>query len=268
MSKKLVSVILFFLVCLAGPSPVAAQSRFKISNEFLGKTLTDSSQLDRDLCGNLEITGGTGWLYIELTLSTYYHHYRRIHAGYRGKDILDYLFVDCDPYYLPDIFVQYAGAEQEPKLAVEGQPLKYRFKAKLGRNLKPFIMKICRGAMGYWEGSRFIQLAQAVGIEAYWVPGDKEPENPLGAPPTAADLNGVWIGYNAQGQDLGANKVTQEGKSITFVHPNGQITRGGYIVDATSIFVPAWGSKGIINASRTRIDFQGGSLNGIYMVRK
>lgn len=272
MSRNKFLAFLFLSICLLWPATADAQSSFKISREFAAKSIGHEKYLDMDLCGNLEITGGTGWLFIELTVSPYYHFYRRIHAGFRGKDVMDYVFVDCDPYYLPDIFLQYGGSKQEPSPAIEGQPIKYFFKAKLGikgQDLKPFTMKICRGAMGYWYNSlKFYQLAQAVGIEAHWVPGDKEPENPIGAPQANADLTGTWVGYNAKGDDLGANQVTQDGKSITFVHPNGQITRGGYIVDATSIFVPVWGSTGIINASRTRIDFQGGSLNGIHLIRK
>ncbi len=200
MSRKSVLLVLFLLVSLVVPSPARAQSSFKINKEFLGKTLTHDNQLDTDLCGSLEITGGTGWLYIELTLSAYYHFYKRIHAAYRGKDVLDSVYVDCDPYYLPDIFLQYSGHKQEPTPAVEGQPIKYFFKAKLGmkgQDLKPFVMKICRGAMGYWYNSlKFIQLAQVVGLEAHWVPGDEEPENPIGTPPPPVDPTGaegqVW----------------------------------------------------------------------------
>lgn len=272
MLRKRFLAILFLSVCLAWPATAGAQSSFKISREFPAKELSHEKFLDKDLCGNLEITGGTGWLFIELTVSPYYNYYKRVHAGFSGKDVMDYVYIDCNPYYLPDIFLQYGGSKQEPTPAVEGQPIKYVFKAQLGikgRKLEPFTMKICRGAMGYWYNSlKFIQLAQVVGIEAHWVPGEKEPANPLGTTPSAVNLTGTWVGFNAKGVDLGANQVTQDGKSITFVHPNGQVTRGGYIVDTTSIFVPAWGSKGIINADRTRIDFQGGTLNGIHLIRK
>jgi len=215
MSRKSVLLVLFLLICLVVPSPAGAQSSFKISNEFLGKTLGDSNQLDMDLCGNLEITGGTGWLYIELTLSSYYHFYNRIHAAYGGKDVLDSVFVDCGPYYLGDIMID-VGSVSEPSPAVEGQPIKYRFKAKLGRNLKPFVMKICRGAMGYWYNSlKFIQLAQAVRLEAHWVAGDKEPENPLGSSQTTHDplpnLNGNDWSYGPTTRV----SVVQQGASIT-----------------------------------------------------
>jgi hypothetical protein len=266
MSRNKFLAFLFLSICLLWPPTAGAQSSVEISREFAAKSI--GNELFDDLCGNLEITAGTGWLFVELTLSSYIEATSKI---YGGKDLLDRVYFDCGPYYLPDLFLKndfWPRTEMEPKKAVAGQPLKYTFKAKLGRDLKPFIMKICKSAKGSWRGQNFNQYAQAVGIKAYWVAGDKDPGNPPSTPPASAELTGTWIGFNAKEENLGENKVTQDGKSITFVHPNGQITRGGYIVDATSIFVPVWGSKGIINSSRTRIDFQGGSLNGIHLIRK
>jgi hypothetical protein len=268
MFRKFFLAIISLPVFILAPIVANAQSSFEIRYEFLKKELANNREVDT-VCRNLEIGGGTGWLFIELKLSSYISSFQRYTTGFSGKDILDWVYVDCGPYYLPDLFRSWSVIEWDPKSPVEGQPMKYTFKVKLGDNLKPFVMKICRGPLGYWQGlDKFIQMAQAIELKAAWVPGDKEPANPLIAPEAPIDLTGVWAGYSAQGEDLGANQVTQEGKSITFVHPNGQVTRGGYIVDENSIYVPVWGSKGIINSSRTRIDFQGGSLNGIYLVRK
>jgi len=108
------------------------------------------------------------------------------------------------------------------------------------------------------DPTNYIENAGASGVER------AKPAAPDSQP---VDLTGIWIGYNAKGDDLGANTITQTGKNITIVHPNGQVTRGGYIVDESSIYVPVWGSKGKISTDCSRIDFEGGSVNGISLVR-
>ena len=85
--------------------------------------------------------------------------------------------------------------------------------------------------------------------------------------PSIPDLRGQWTGYNAQGQNIGVNKIAQDGQNITFHHPNGQVTSGAYIPDQRSLYVPVWGSTGIISADGCRIDFKGGSMDSTYFVR-
>jgi len=265
MSRKPFFAVIFLLAWLSWPSAGAAQSQLNISREFAYKKVDSPKYLD-DLCGDLKITGGTGWLFIEMTVSPYKKGKFKIYRGVQAT--LDGLYIDCGPYYLPDIRLDDSRSlnELEPKQSVDGQPSKWTRKMKIGRNLKPFTMKFCMSGT-YWDW-RSMQLAQTVEIKAFWFEGENDPGNPLSTSPASANLTGIWIGFNAKGGNLGENNITQAGKSITFVHPNGQITEGGYVVDANSMFVPVWGSTGIISADRRRIDFKGGSLNGIYMIRK
>ena len=81
------------------------------------------------------------------------------------------------------------------------------------------------------------------------------------------DLTGRWTIYTPDGQNAGINRIAQSGANITIYHPNGQVTSGGYIIDRNSLEIPAWGSKGRINANATRIDFLTGSQKGYYMIR-
>ena len=82
------------------------------------------------------------------------------------------------------------------------------------------------------------------------------------------DLSGRWVGYNPEGKDAGTNTITQTGKDLTIHHPNGQVTSGGYLVDAGSLVIPVWGTTGKLSQSATRIDLEGGSMGGWHFVKE
>ena len=81
------------------------------------------------------------------------------------------------------------------------------------------------------------------------------------------DLTGKWTGFTPAGVNGGVNSFTQSGNSITMHHPNGQATTAT-ITSASTLAVQAWGSTGQISADRTRIVFQGGSMNGWTFVKE
>jgi hypothetical protein len=83
----------------------------------------------------------------------------------------------------------------------------------------------------------------------------------------APDLSGKWTGFTPTGVNGGENTFTQSGANITMRHPNGQTT-GATIIGASTLAVQAWGSTGSINSARTRIVFQGGSMNGWTFVKE
>jgi hypothetical protein len=198
MSRKPIFVVIFLLVWLLWPLAGGAQSQLNISHEFASKKVDSPKYLD-DLCGDLKITGGTGWLFIEVTVSPYKKGNFKI---YTGVQTFDGLYIDCGPYYLPDIRLDDSRSrnEQEPKQSVDGQPLKWTRKVKIGRNLKPFTMKFCISGT-YWDW-KSMQLAQTVAIKAFWFEGENDPGNPLSTSPASADLKSlgkVWHTTEAGG---------------------------------------------------------------------
>ena len=83
---------------------------------------------------------------------------------------------------------------------------------------------------------------------------------------TCNGFTGKWTGFTPAGVNGGVNSFTQSGNSITMHHPNGQATTAT-ITSASTLAVQAWGSTGQISADRTRIVFQGGSMNGWTFVK-
>ena len=84
---------------------------------------------------------------------------------------------------------------------------------------------------------------------------------------TVPDLSGKWTGFTPTGVNGGVNAFTQSGSNIIMRHPNGQTT-AATITGASTLVVQAWGSTGSINAARTRIVFQGGSMSGWTFVKE
>jgi hypothetical protein len=81
------------------------------------------------------------------------------------------------------------------------------------------------------------------------------------------DLSGRWTSFTPAGVNGGSNTFTQNGSRISIRHPNGQTT-AAYIADASTLVVQDWHSTGRINAAQTRIEIQGGSMNGWTFVKE
>jgi hypothetical protein len=81
------------------------------------------------------------------------------------------------------------------------------------------------------------------------------------------DLAGKWTGFTPAGVNGGVNTFTQNGNSIIMRHPNGQTT-AATVTGSSTLVVQAWNSTGRINAARTRIEIQGGSMDGWTFVKE
>jgi len=178
MPKKLIACLVFLMMMLA--STYGAAQTLKISRVFAPrKYMGSEGDLDQ-ACGSLAISGGAGWLVYEITASPY--RKGSLHAA-SGQYLIGGLFVDSSPYFYPDIVLKdefWPQLTSEPKSAVDGQPQRWHMKAKIGRNLKPFNLKVCWSAPGVriGGGDYFMQFGQTVDISVTWTPeGEKEPGN-------------------------------------------------------------------------------------------
>jgi hypothetical protein len=81
------------------------------------------------------------------------------------------------------------------------------------------------------------------------------------------DLSGSWTSFTPAGVNGGLNTFTQSGNRVTIRHPNGQST-AAYLSDASTLVVQPWNSTGKVNAEGTRIEIQGGSMNGWTFVKE
>jgi len=192
MHKKLFACLAFLMMMLV--STYGAAQTLNIHKEFAPWERKGSEGDLDQACGSLAISGGTGWLVYEITESPYKKgSLHRATGQYMGSG----LFVDFSPYYYPDIILKdefWPQNTTEPEVAVDGQPRRWHMKVKIGRNLKPFNLKVCWSAPGVriGGGDYFHQFGQTVDISVTWTPdggANKPVDNTVNKP---VALGRIW----------------------------------------------------------------------------
>ena len=209
MHKKFFACLAFLMIMLV--STYGAAQTLNIHKEFAPWERKGSEGDLDQACGSLAISGGTGWLVYEITESPYKKgSLHRATGQYMGSG----LFVDFSPYYYPDIILKdefWPQNTTEPEVAVDGQPRRWHMKVKIGRNLKPFNLKVCWSAPGVriGGGDYFHQFGQTVDISVTWTPDGSKSSVVGGQSEPASIITGTWDGpwKNTRGESGGSGPI-------------------------------------------------------------